>query len=401
MEDGREDGGSSASDLYNIDNPPAQEGIIPSVISAAPANATGSRALTSTNNSDSDNDSDSSSEMDVAESDEEPEPEPKPTPPPQPEPHAAASATGAKRKLGDEATNGSSQTVHALPKKPRLSQSPTVPSATSHPSPQANGTESNGLTTQPTPALSAQPTNGSGAPAAMKLPTELWQRIFLFMPPTALGRCLSVCKTFNIYLTRTKAAPGSKKSKDTTESIRPVDSNELWSHARKIWVPNMPKVLAGYTELQTIQLVGGYSCQSCGKVPAPLTAPSAFEAGPGNHGVRVIWPFGIRTCGQCLEKNTVKVCLSVLFSVSSSTNTTRTFCCTNPRTRSWRLGCRMRSSPKVSTSSQTLPCVKVARQPTLARFPRGSTRRTLPGSKPNTWRPRSSVMQRPRSGRKA
>ena len=38
---------------------------------------------------------------------------------------------------------------------------------------------------------------------------------------------------------------------------------------------------------------------------SPATTP--FNAGPGPDGLRVVWPFGIRACGRCIESNTLKV----------------------------------------------------------------------------------------------
>lgn len=275
------------------------------------ADAFSSRPLTSHSSA-----SDSSSAMmDVSDS-EQPIMEPKPAPPPPmpmplPEPRVnGARSVGEKRKMEDVIANESAPTAHGPPKKPRLASpsSPHVDDSNASASLQAADEEQD---------LMFGP-----------LPVKLWQYTFKYLPPAMLSRCLRVCRTFNGLLTSTKAAsipkaPRYTESKNTKKMritmgdrflrqytwycVRLIDSNDVWSTARKIWFPSLPKPLAGFTELRMLQLVGGHDCLSCGRLPEPSPVTSVLNAGPGQNGVRVIWPFRTRLCGNCLDGQTKRV----------------------------------------------------------------------------------------------
>ncbi|KAK6394977.1 hypothetical protein LTR65_001166 [Meristemomyces frigidus] len=152
-------------------------------------------------------------------------------------------------------------------------------------------------------SIPPQPEVPSEKSPAESLPTELWQQVFLRLSPVMLSRCLRVSKAFNTYLTKTKAQPVAKK---VQKKVRVLDSDTVWAEARKLYFPNMPRPLMRCNELGMLQLVGGKTCQFCNRPPRPVPATSPFNAGPGPDGLRVVWPFGIRTCGQCWEHNTLK-----------------------------------------------------------------------------------------------
>lgn len=207
---------------------------------------------------------------------------------PQDSNHVTPTITGTKRKLSDAAEDDTldalEQALHEDPSKKRKhSLSPSSPVAA----------------TTDTSALVAS------------LPPELWQHIFLRLSPAMLSRCLRVCRAFNTYLTKIKAQPTlstAKKPKDPEkDKVKTVDSDSIWAEARKIYFPNMPRPLMRCNELAMLQLIGGKTCQFCGKAPASLPATGPFSAGPGPYGLRVVWPFGIRTCGQCFDQHTIKV----------------------------------------------------------------------------------------------
>ncbi|KAK1072091.1 hypothetical protein LTR74_002921 [Friedmanniomyces endolithicus] len=165
---------------------------------------------------------------------------------------------------------------------------------------------SNGLQGYPTKksrlSLTPSPVIQTVSPAE-RLPTELWQHIFLRLSPATLSRCLRVSKTFQTYLTQTKARPVAKKDQ---KKVRILDSGVIWTEARKNHFMNMPRPLSDHTEWSMLQLIGGSTCQFCRRPPVPAPATSPFNSGPGPDGVRIIWPFGVRACGQCWERNTLK-----------------------------------------------------------------------------------------------
>ncbi|KAH9826703.1 F-box domain containing protein [Teratosphaeria destructans] len=241
-------------------------------------------------------DGDSSVDMDVSEPSRSPTPEPAyegcalPGQPEQPgEAVDSAVHAGAKRKLSDaiDPLDALEQSLEDNSKKPRWLESPnSAPDA------------------RPSPAE--------------RCPVQLWQQVFLRLSPAVLSRCLCVSKTFNRYLTTTKADPTI--SKKDAKKIRILDSDTIWAEARKAYFPNMPRPLLQHTELQMLQLIGSKHCQFCGRVPLPVLASNPYNAGPGPDGLRVIWPFRIRACGPCFEQRTIK---DVDFMVITSVNLLR------------------------------------------------------------------------------
>lgn len=143
-------------------------------------------------------------------------------------------------------------------------------------------------------------------PADMsKLPMEVWHHVFTFLPPVTLGMLLRVNKTFHFHL-----APRDMEFLNRSAVyglLKPLSSNSIWSASRKAFHPGIPRPLADMTELEMWKLIGGTSCQFCGKsVSGSLSESLPWESGPGANGVRIIWPFGVRTCGACLILRTEK-----------------------------------------------------------------------------------------------
>lgn len=248
-----------------------------STTAAMPGSANGQ---TTADNDDSDND-DSGSEMDCSSPSAPSSPGQQPAPSmPVPVAAAATHHAGAKRKLSEtvDANMAASIVSSEDPAKKRRM------------------------------IMSALPVDAPGAaPRTARLPAEVWQRVFMHLSPAMLCRCLRVCKPFNLYLTHLSASPASRASKRDHTKARIVDSDSIWIHARKNYFTTMPRPLAAFSELDMLKLVGGRTCQFCARVPVSSPATSLFNAGPGPNGLRVIWPFGIRTCGSCLEVRILKV----------------------------------------------------------------------------------------------
>ncbi|EEH43721.2 uncharacterized protein PADG_00010 [Paracoccidioides brasiliensis Pb18] len=145
------------------------------------------------------------------------------------------------------------------------------------------------------------------------LPGEVWQHIFTFLPPTSLGRVLCVNKAFKSLLT-----PSESELPDfpqTSGVLKYLIPNLIWSVSRRAFYPGMPRPLSFLTELEMWRLVYGNTCQFCGKSSSSssLTDNTIWEAGPGLGGVRIIWPFGIRACGECIKSKSEKE-MDLLFS---------------------------------------------------------------------------------------
>lgn len=144
-------------------------------------------------------------------------------------------------------------------------------------------------------------------PPVAGLPGQIWQNVFLYLPPVSLGRLLQVNRAFHTLLTRVvEPDPGSHP---ISPSLPIVSSESIWSSARKTYFPTIPRPLAGQSELSMWRLLKGRRCQFCGKSQRSEPHPAnAWEGGPGADGVRVIWPFAIRSCGRCLEERSQPVC---------------------------------------------------------------------------------------------
>lgn len=297
---------SSSSDFYNTDAPATEQqttAIPPPAAADADAEASMARAYSSDldvpdtntvtishdahadavadNGANESADDDSGSEMDCSSPSAPPSPGPQPAPD-MPVAHIASANNhaGAKRKLSDA-----------------VDAAVAVPPASAEDSSKKRKL-----------MLSALPVDAPNSPPrTARLPAEVWQRVFMHLSPAMLCRCLRVCKPFNLYLTQLVAPPPSRPSRRDQTKARIMDSESIWIHSRKIQYTTMPRPLAAFSELDMLKLVGGRTCHFCARTPVPVPATSLFNAGPGAKGVRVIWPFGIRACGPCLELRILKV----------------------------------------------------------------------------------------------
>lgn len=145
-----------------------------------------------------------------------------------------------------------------------------------------------------------------------QLPLDIWQHIFCFVPPVSLGRLLRVSHAFNALLT-----PGTSLEPylqtPSGEDLGSLDAEAIWASSRKRFCPGLPRPLRWLQELSMWRLLRGNDCQICGQRRTLLTSNSAaipWQSGPGENGVRIIWPFGVRCCGNCLRIHSEKVYLT-------------------------------------------------------------------------------------------
>ena len=141
------------------------------------------------------------------------------------------------------------------------------------------------------------------------LPIAIWQRIFCFVPPVFLGRLLRVNRAFNTCLTAGDANQQYPKPSYPGES-RTLNPDTIWAASRKLFCPGLPKPIRGLLELDMWRLLRGRHCQLCGDAKDPssvISSENPWELGPGETGVRVVWPWGVRLCGQCIQRYSEKV----------------------------------------------------------------------------------------------
>lgn len=146
----------------------------------------------------------------------------------------------------------------------------------------------------------------SGLSDKSSFPGELWQHIFTFLPPESLGSLLLVNRAFNFLLT---ADDEQILARSPSEGVLKYQSvNPIWSISRKSFHPGMPRPLFNMKELEMWQLVRGSICQFCGKsgsLASSTDLPLVDKNQPTD--VTVVWPFGVRSCGECLKQKTEKV----------------------------------------------------------------------------------------------
>ena len=141
------------------------------------------------------------------------------------------------------------------------------------------------------------------------LPLPIWQRIFCFVPPVFLGRLLRVNRAFNTCLTAGDANQQYPKPSHPGGS-RTLNPDTIWAASRKRFCPGLPKPIRGLLELEMWRLLRGRHCQLCEEAKDPssvFSSESPWELGPGETGVRVIWPWGVRLCGRCILSHSEKV----------------------------------------------------------------------------------------------
>ncbi|KAK2759043.1 hypothetical protein FQN54_003142 [Arachnomyces sp. PD_36] len=144
------------------------------------------------------------------------------------------------------------------------------------------------------------------------LPGELWQHIFTFLPPESLGSLSLVNQAFKFLLTADDAQILARSPSEG--ALKYQSANSIWSISRKSFHPGMPRPLFNLTELEMWRLVRGSICQFCGKSGSLVSSTdlSPLEKDqPGD--LRLVWPFGIRSCSECLEQKTEKE-MDLLFS---------------------------------------------------------------------------------------
>ena len=154
-------------------------------------------------------------------------------------------------------------------------------------------------------SLGTEATHSSKSSA---LPAVLWQHILCYLPPVFLGRMLSVNHAFNTYLTPSKSEKNPLRLLNSI--IQPLKAETIWALSRRRFYPGLPRPIHGLNELEMWKLLKGNGCQICEqvKVDTPVANPQGpWESGPGHTSVRVIWPFGLRCCGRCLQETTQKV----------------------------------------------------------------------------------------------
>lgn len=146
------------------------------------------------------------------------------------------------------------------------------------------------------------------------LSPAIWQHIFLFCSVQELGRLFQVNRSFRSYLSDVRHVSPTKPA---SGFVRLLKSESIWASARNRHPTKPPKPLPGFSEVQMWQLVWNKTCQFCGRNNTYIPGEKIWQKGPGATGVRVVWPFSIRSCGPCLLQK-CQTDASLLFSTASA-----------------------------------------------------------------------------------
>ncbi|KAF2009876.1 hypothetical protein BU24DRAFT_66396 [Aaosphaeria arxii CBS 175.79] len=146
------------------------------------------------------------------------------------------------------------------------------------------------------------------------LTPEIWQHIFLFCSLEALGQLLQVNRSFHSYLAEARHASTAKPA---FGFLRLLKSDSIWASARNLHATKPPKPFPGFSEMQMWQLISNQRCQFCNRESTFTPGEKIWQKGPGMKGVRIIWPFGVRSCGPCLLQR-CQTDSSLLFSTVSA-----------------------------------------------------------------------------------
>ncbi|KAK8019624.1 hypothetical protein PG990_004762 [Apiospora arundinis] len=140
-------------------------------------------------------------------------------------------------------------------------------------------------------------------------------------PPKELGSLLLTNRVFYSYLNPSfpvneHTARPSVTFEGHLSMLKP---DAIWQTARRRFWPRMPAPLRNHTELQMWRLACSRKCQFCGKrgPPSPAISNHRTRSGPGEHGVSIIWPFSVNSCGTCLLERSLKEIDLLLSSIPS------------------------------------------------------------------------------------
>ncbi|KAK8095413.1 hypothetical protein PG999_013435 [Apiospora kogelbergensis] len=143
------------------------------------------------------------------------------------------------------------------------------------------------------------------------LPAEIWQHIFTFVSPRELGKLLLTNRAFHSYLNPSFPVNEHAAHRPSVTSEGPLSMlkpDVIWQTARRRFWPRMPAPLRNHTELQMWRLACCKKCEFCDKrgLPSPVAPNHKTRSGPGAHGVSIIWPFAVSSCGHCLLETSLK-----------------------------------------------------------------------------------------------
>lgn len=172
-----------------------------------------------------------------------------------------------------------------LPKRPRLPEKPPLPDD------------------EPSPV------------SLVSLPPGILQAVFMNLDPPSLARLTRVSHLCRKLLDSRLELPSEKREhplhdcdrvKNNSFAMRNQDA--IWQVSRRLHAPGMPQPKGQLAECELFALSFGITCQFCGAFPVPVSN-SHGKVGSMivEYSVRIVWPFKVRSCMQCLAPRLRKV----------------------------------------------------------------------------------------------
>lgn len=146
-----------------------------------------------------------------------------------------------------------------------------------------------------------------------ELAPEIWQFIFTFLPPDTLVALSLVNRRFHSLLVPPTGQRTTNAVATRNGLLEVVDGDHIWACARRNYLPDIPKPLHGRSELDMWRLVRGRDCQFCGKrdrSKKDVLRVNVWDPPLKAGGVKIVWPFGVRSCGACLVDHSEEVRLT-------------------------------------------------------------------------------------------
>lgn len=196
---------------------------------------------------------------------------------------------GSEKSTEDSSVNSSVSLPESypLPKRPRLPAKPSIPESGS----------------VPTSAL-------------VSLPPGVLQAIFSYLDPPTLGHLMLVNRYCRDLLDSRYALPSdqtfcySHKGRTyETDVFSSHYQDAIWTTSRRRHAPSMPQPMKEMSEREAFALAFGLKCQFCGVSSSSVTqeVQGTSQSVPAVSNVRVLWPFRVRSCMQCLTPRLKKV----------------------------------------------------------------------------------------------
>jgi len=137
------------------------------------------------------------------------------------------------------------------------------------------------------------------------LPPAVLQHIFSYVDPLSLSCLICVNRHFRNLLDSRYELPQHSNGAGHSLALHPRES--IWSVSRRRFVANMPRPMSTMSEQAQFLLAFGSKCQFCGIRSSRVESTNTWYESSLSNPVRIIWPFKVRSCTDCIRSRVRKV----------------------------------------------------------------------------------------------